>query len=376
MFLGAVVDGVLGIDGMVEIIEVAEVEGGVHLYIGHGAVEGERVDGESALGAADDGAGEGLGVDRPALEHVHREPALEGGEACAELLYVPSGDLTALFVHRKLGICVSGDPFELWQSGEPEKLADMVDAHIEQGAASGGLGIDEFLPRVAVDVRASAAAEAVAAHMVDIAEHACVDEPLRGLGFVIVKEAELDMQLPAGARGGVVHGLRVGVGACHRLFAVAVLPRLHDGDRNRHMPVVVQADVYGVDIGVAEHVADVGVAVLYPVSVADVFQTVGQYLAYRRDLGVGDPLVLRKMALADDAAPDKADLDLGHGVLLLFQGGGNPFLKKVVSAPLTPTFPKDFTAGQYQAGNTISQNRAECKGENGFLSVIRQSVRR
>lgn len=149
--------------------------------------------------------------------------------------------------------------------------------------------------------------------MIDIAEHAGVDEALGGLRFVCVDLGELNVQLASGADGAVVHRLSVEIGACHRLFAVDVLSGFHRGYRNRRVPVVVQADVDQVDIRIGEHVADVRVSFLNVEPVGDVFQPVRQNFADGDDFGVRNLITIAgKMAFSDNAAADKSDSDFSH----------------------------------------------------------------
>ena len=137
-----------------------------------------------------------------------------------------------------------------------------------------------------------------------------VDESLRSLGFLGVEKTELDVKLSAGFLGNPHHLPGVAEGAGHRLFAVAVPPGAHDGDGDRRVHVVVEADVHCVQLLLRQHPPDMGVPAGDPEPFAHIVESFLVDVADGGDLGLGDGLIIPEMGFADDAVSDHGDADL------------------------------------------------------------------
>ena len=139
------------------------------------------------------------------------------------------------------------------------------------------------------------------------------------LGLFAIQRVELYRKLEAQVLRGAVHLFCVGIGAGHRLFAVHLLARLQRRNRHRHVKVVVQAHVHGLDVVARQQVAKVRVHVGNAVQLGD---TVCLGLV---DVGDGDHLgaidlgIVVEVTLADLPYPDDTNSYFVHfGILLTF----------------------------------------------------------
>ena len=137
-----------------------------------------------------------------------------------------------------------------------------------------------------------------------------VDQGLGSLRLVEEILPVLDAKHQSALSGRRQHPLGVDVRPCHRFFAEYVLSRLKSRQRNRHVKVIMEADVHRHDVVARQQLSEIGVnagdSILtgYPPGLGLV--NVGN----RRNLHVRHPGIHPDMLLADLADADNSDSSL------------------------------------------------------------------
>jgi hypothetical protein len=105
------------------------------------------------------------------------------------------------------------------------------------------------------------------------------------------------------------------MGACHRLFTVHVFAGLQRGNRNRHVQVVVQADVHCLNVVSLQEFSKISIGMRDAVELGDPTGLPLVSVGYGNDLGAAYLLVLLDVTLAD--LPDADDAQKGKAVVLV-----------------------------------------------------------
>ena len=164
-----------------------------------------------------------------------------------------------------LGIQVAQNAVQLGKTQKEEHLAEVIDAQIDELTEACHLLVLEGrrgVQRTAVEAVAAAMVGAADSCVIDIAQFARIDQFLCNVGLAGIQGADLDGQLLTGCDGAVAQQLGVKIGRAHGLFGIAGIAGLHNGHGNGGVQVVVDTDVYGVNVVPLEHFAEISVQIL------------------------------------------------------------------------------------------------------------------
>jgi hypothetical protein len=279
-------------------------------------------DGRPAVGPVEGDVAEVLGDPLgPAGLQQHRRPALQAQEGGGEVLDLEGravldlGDAeagAAAAAGAELRVGRGGGRGDLGLAEQVEGHVEHVDADVHHRAAAGALGLGE----PGAHPGDALATDPAGLGVVDLAEHAGVDDRLQRRDVAALAVVEGHLEHAPGPSGGLDHGggrlARLG----HRLLGHDVDAGLEGGDRHGGVEEGRGGDRDDVELRLGEHLLPVLVAAGHLVPLAELRQEVLLHGGERDEvdggvLGVGGDVLLAGPAQADHPGAEAAGGVLG-----------------------------------------------------------------
>ncbi len=119
------------------------------------AVIAERVEADAPLGARQAADFEFIQVNGPTLDDVQRNAGIEAYEAQGQLFDVVPALAAPSGVHVGFLVDLAADPLDGGGVEQVEETGDVIESHVEQGAAAGYLFLHEARRSVPINERPS-----------------------------------------------------------------------------------------------------------------------------------------------------------------------------------------------------------------------------